>query len=136
VPEVGHPHYRPFRELQIASIRSDYTEQKAALDELHQKSGTPIFVANYMLADNQYTGEIVSYCSWSASLVSFLPKTDYIAFGRVRDPKTVEIMAHAPWFHVEAVLGDRIRPVGIYPERYRVEQFPTEDEIGTLGFHY
>jgi hypothetical protein len=133
LPPPGHPQYKRYRLCQIKGFGSDYGDQKAALDELHEKTRKDIFVASYSATQNQETGEVRSYCVWSEGVVAFLPKTDCICFFRPRDDENGDIVATAPWADAEAVLGDRIKPVGIYPERYLVEGFPTPEEVAALG---
>lgn len=134
LPSPQQPQYKRFRLLQLKGIGTDYKEQKVAVDELHGKTGKDVFVASYFALEKTDTGEIRSYCAWSAGVVTFLPKTDYIYFFRPRDSQNGDIVATVSWAEAEAVLGDRIKPVGIYPERYLVEGFPTEEEIAALGF--
>ena len=53
-----------------------------------------------------------------------------IAFTSLRDggqPLMVE------WDRVVDLVGDRMTPQGIYPERYRVDAYPTPDELARLG---
>lgn len=134
LPAPGRPGCQKFQLLRVKSIGSDYADQKATLDELHRNTDRDIFVASYSAVAMQGTGEIRSYCVWSAGVVAFLPKTDYIYFFRPRDNENGDIVATVPWDKAAAVLGDRIKPVGIYPERYLVEGFPSEAEITAWGF--
>lgn len=134
LPESRHPQYEKYRLLHIKSLASVYEEQKAVLNELHEKTGKDIFVAGYSAIEMKDTGEIHSYCVWSEGVIAFLPKTDYIYFFRPRGDQDGEVVATVPWADAEAVLGDRIKPVGVYPERYLVEGFPSEDEIASFGF--
>ena len=135
LPAPQHSHFKKYRLLQIKCFGSDYDDQKGALNELHEKTGKDIFVASFSAVEKQDSGEIRSYCVWSEGVVAFLPKTDYIYFFRPGDGQQGDIVATVPWAETEAVLGDRIKPVGIYPERYLVEGFPTEEEIAAFGFH-
>jgi hypothetical protein len=134
LPDPEHPEYKKYRLFQIKSIGSDYDDQKTALNELHDKTGKDIFVASYSAVEKKDTGEIRSYCLWSEGVVAFLPKTDYIYFFRPTGNQSGEIVAMASWTNAEAELGDRIKPVGIYPARYLVEGFPTQKEIADFGF--
>jgi hypothetical protein len=58
-------------------VASDYEQQKKFLDEVHERDGTDIFVANYTPLRRQ-SGEVYSCCSW-APCASLLPRTDEIA---------------------------------------------------------
>jgi hypothetical protein len=134
LPSTQHPRYMKYRMLQVKTIGSDYAEQKANLDELHEQTGKDIFVAGFFAISRQDTG-IRTYCVWGEGVLAFLPKTDYIYFVRAREGQPGQVAASVPWADAERVLGDRIKPVGIYPERYLVEGFPTEQEIAVLGCH-
>ena len=96
LPPPEHPQYKQYRLLQVKSFGSDYDDQKAALGELHEKTGKDIFVASYSAVAKQDTGEIRSYCVWSEGVVAFLPKTDYIYFFRPKDDKNGDIVATVP----------------------------------------
>jgi uncharacterized protein YtpQ (UPF0354 family) len=133
LPAEEHPRYKQFRLLQVKSFGSDYNDQKAVLDELHEKEGKDIFVASYSAVEMKETAEIRSYCVWSEGVVGYLPKTDYIYFFRPKDDESGDVVATVPWADAEMVLGDRLKPLGIYPERYLVEGFPTEEEIAAFG---
>jgi hypothetical protein len=44
-------------------------------------------------------------------------------------PEGEQLAASGPWEHVAAIVGDLLEPMGIYPERYRVRSFPSEEQI-------
>jgi hypothetical protein len=132
LPSENEPHYEKFKKLQVKSIGSDYTDQAEALNALHEKTGKDIFVASFSALRTKDTGGIRSYCVWSEGVVAFLPKTDDIFFFRAKGSDHGEIVATVPWEQAQAVLGQRIKPVGLYPERYLVEGFPTEEQFALL----
>jgi hypothetical protein len=135
LPEREEAPYEQFRLFEVKSFGMDYDEQKALLNEIHEKAEKDIFIASFSAVRKQDTGEIRTYCVWSEGVVALLPKTDYIYFFRPGDEEAGEIVATVPWALVEEILGDRIKPVGIYPERYLVEGFPMDEEIEGFGFH-
>jgi hypothetical protein len=132
LPGRGHPQYRRFKLLQVKTIGGDYAEQAEALKALHQKTGKDIFVASFSARQGKETGEVRSYCVWSEGVVSFLPRTDDIFFFRPKDGEG-DIVATAPWDRARAVLGDLMKPVGLYPERYLVEEFPSDEQLAAFG---
>ena len=133
LPEPNHREYKRFRLLQLKNFGSEYSEQQAALNELHEQTGKDIFVASFSAIENNTTGELRSYCVWSEGVVALLPKTDYVYFFRAGDGQDGKIVATVPWTEVETVLGDEFKPVGIYPERYLVKGFPTNEQIAGFG---
>ena len=74
------------------------------------------------------TGQQISYCVWTKDTVSLLPRTERIVLG---GEGHAPIMA--PWEKVVEIAGDLMTPMGIYPERYRVEGFPTAEQLAAMG---
>ena len=74
------------------------------------------------------TGERVNYCVWTAGAVSLLPRTERVIFGG----EGLEAVM-APWEKVAAVIGDLMTPTDMYPERFRVETFPTAEQLAAMG---
>jgi len=38
-----------------------------------------------------------------------------------------------PWDKLVEIAGDLMTPMGMYPERYRVDGFPTADQLAAMG---
>ena len=132
LPGQAVPQREKFRLLRVKTVGGDYAEQGEALNALHEETGKDIFVASYSARQKQ-SGEVRSYCVWSEGVVSFLPRTDDIFFFRPRGGEEGDVVAEAAWERAEAVLGDMLKPVGLYPERYLVEGFPSEEQLAALG---
>ncbi len=128
MPEANHPLYDDFRALRIQSFGQDYAEQKELLDELHEKTGEDVFVASYSVMQHKGSGYRTSYCVWTKGMVSLLPHTERIVLGG-EDQEPVM----AQWDKVVEVVGDLMEAVDIYPPRYRVREFPTEEQFRALG---
>jgi hypothetical protein len=132
LPGGSHPHHQKFKLLQVKTIGGGYGDQADALNALHEKTGKDIFVASFSALQKKETGEVRSYCVWSEGVVSFLPRTDDIFFFRPRGSEEGDVVATAPWGRAQAVLGDMMKPVGLYPERYLVEAFPSDEQLAAL----
>ena len=128
MPETGHPLFHEFHALQTQSLGQDYAEQKELLDKLHEKTGEDVFVPSFSVMEHKHTGQQVNYCIWTAGAISLLPRTERVIFGG-EGQETVM----APWEKVVEVVGHLMTPTGMYPERYRVEDFPTAAELATMG---
>ena len=128
MPEADHPLFDEFRKIRMLSSGQDYSEQKELLDRLHEKTGEDVFVASYSVMQHKDTGHQLSYCVWTKDTVSLLPQTEWIVLG---GEGQAPIMA--PWEKVVEIAGDLITPMGIYPERYRVEGFPTAEQLAAMG---
>ena len=129
MPEAAHPLYDEFRGLRIQSFGHDYAEQKELLDELHEKTGEDVFVASYSVMQHKDTGHRISYCVWTKGTVSLLPQAERIVLGGDDQPPVM-----APWENVAEIVGDLMTPMGMYPERYRVEGFPTAAQLVAMGY--
>ncbi len=128
LPENGHPLYWEFRKLQTQSFGRAYAEQKELLDKLYRRTGEDVFVASFSGMGREGTDEIVSYCVWSKGVLALLPRTDRVAFMRQDTDPVI-----AAWDGVVKVVGDMMEPMGMYPERYRVSEFPTEGQLAAMG---
>jgi hypothetical protein len=120
LPDSGHPHYQKFRTFQIQDLMNEYGQQAELLQGLHEG----MFVAKFMAIRNKESGEITSVCSWTKGVPSLLPRTDKV--GLSSDPKGEPILVE--WDR----LGGQMERLDLYPERYRVVDFPAESELERL----
>jgi len=128
LPDVSHPHYQEFRALQFQSHGQNYNEQKELLDKLHEKNQQDIFVASFAGMEDKATGQIITYCVWSREVLTLLPRTDRVAFvEKDREPTM------AAWDRVVEVVGGLMKPLDMYPVRYRVEEFPSDGQLAAMG---
>ncbi|MGO8752359.1 MAG: DUF1444 family protein [Thermoguttaceae bacterium] len=128
MPKDSHSLYDGFRMLRIQSCGQDYAEQKELLDQLHKERGEDVLVASYSVMQHKDTGYRTSYCAWIRGLISLLPQAERIVFGSDNQEPVM-----APWDKVVAIVGDLITPMGIYPERYRVQDFPSAEQLAAIG---
>jgi uncharacterized protein YtpQ (UPF0354 family) len=128
MPPSSHPHYEELRRLRMQTIADFYDHQKALLDKLHETTGEDVFVASYSSAEKKDTGEAWSYCVWAKGVLAWLPKTDKVVFmGVGMTPR------FADWDRVVAIANDLMQPMEMYPERYRVADFPNETQLADMG---
>jgi hypothetical protein len=133
LPPAGHPQFAAFKRLQLQTLGEDCNGQKSLLDALHQKQGQDLFVASYSAIQNEQTGELFSFCMWAEGVESLLPETDLIFFFRPDDGKEGKLAARAAWQHVQDCVGDLLEPQGMYPERHRVREFPSQRQLDELA---
>lgn len=70
----------------------------------------------------------MSYATWTDTANSLLPKTDVLVLGRIgSEPQMVE------WEKVVDVAGDLMEAVDIYPPRFGVRSFPSEEQLAAMG---
>jgi hypothetical protein len=130
-PDQSHPHWSGFRELQMQYLHQVYAEQKEMLGRLHEKQGKEAFVATFAVIEKD-DGSMYSIASWTKGIESLLPKVDWIAFAIVDEGEN-GMAALAPWEKVEKVAGHLMKPTDHYPQRFRVTDFPTAEELKELG---
>lgn len=129
MPTDGHSLYDQFRSLELKFLHSEYEEQKSILDAIHEKNGTDIFVASYSAIEKKDTGKLLSYCVWPQDVEALLPKTQKVVFVRGQD----EMPALGRWERVIEVVGRRMERTDHYPFRFRVTEFPSDEELAAIG---
>ena len=112
----------------MQSSDQDYAEQKELLDQFHEKTGEDVFVASFSVMQHKDTGHHTSYCVWPEGPISLLPRAERIVLGGDDQSPVMAL-----WEKVAEIAGDFMTPMGMYPERYRVEGFPTADQLAAMG---
>lgn len=128
LPDPSHPLYKDFRLLQIQTYGQEYDEQMELLNKLHEKKGEDIFVASYSAMENKENGNLLSCCVWSKNVLTLLPKTDLVAF--IQEGAKPRI---AEWDRVVETVGNLMEPLDMYPPRWRVSEYPTDEQLALIG---
>ncbi len=127
LPDMDNPHYEELHGLWLRSQGQDYAEQKDLLDKLHESRGEDVFVASFSVAQHKETGKRINFCVWADGAVTLLPRTEQIVLGTISETPVV-----ADWEKVESVVGELMTPLDMYPERYRVTEFPSAEQLAAL----
>jgi hypothetical protein len=135
LPDSEHPAHSRFRLLAVRSMAQDYAEQSELLKALHDENEEDVFVASFTAMQQKESGRVRSYCVWSEGIESLLPRTEEVFFFRPNDEGEGEIVAGGEWERVLQAAGHLMEPLGIYPERYRVKEFPTGEQLTQIGRH-
>lgn len=130
VPENDSPCYDQLRLFSLQAEAQDANEQKEGLDQLHEQNGTDIFVASVQAIEQQETGRVSTYCVWTKTVDTLLPKADLILFA---DIEADGIVAQAHWDIVFDRCSHLMKPQSIYPERYRVTEFPDKSILEEIN---
>ncbi|QDU58079.1 hypothetical protein Pan181_43050 [Aeoliella mucimassa] len=134
LPPTDHPLYSEFLLLQLQGLMGDYERQEELFRKraAQGKADVP-FLSRYTVMQNE-EGALRSYTIWPGVCPALLPKTDYVMFmSSDEQGLPTHLAAAASWEQVEQVVGSAMSPTDFYPERYRVERFPTEQELELLG---
>ena len=127
-PPPSHPLLPRFQVLEIKYLYPEYEEQKQLLEAWHAKEGTDIFVASYSCVQKT-DGSLFTYGLWSEGVDTLLPKAHKVMF--FQDGK--DIVAEGDWDHVVSIVGHLMEPTEHYPPRFRVQEFPTGDQLAAIG---
>jgi uncharacterized protein YtpQ (UPF0354 family) len=127
LPNVSHPSYKGFREFYLGTLGQDYAQQEDLLEKLHAENGEDVFVPTFS-AIKAPDGRLLSYATWTETTNTLLPKTDTLVLGRLGGkPHMVE------WQRAVDIVGDLMEAVDIYPPRYRVRSFPSDEQLAVMG---
>lgn len=128
LPPSDHPTYAAFKLAATRSIGGEYHEQKEVLEKLYATRGEDVFVASFSGTEHKATGVVALYCVWPQGTLTMLPKTDLIGL----IDRQEEVIGMVPWDEVERLAGNLLQPQGMYPERYRVELFLSQEQLAAL----
>lgn len=108
-----------------------YNEQKVQLETLYEKNGKDLFVASYSL-NQQDSGAYASVSVWTKGIATLLPVTDEVILVDPDKPKGENVVARAPWPLVAGSLGDLMLDTKMFPTRFYVSGFPTDEQLRRL----
>ncbi|MBN8232732.1 hypothetical protein JYK02_34960 [Corallococcus macrosporus] len=129
LPEPGSPSRIILERLAFVSRMRGYQEQTARLRQQQEQEGGKVFVAGY-LPEQDDQGHFYSRTVWSNEGESLLPRTDVILFVDAALGPDAPPVATVPWDLVVRDAGTLLMPeLGVYPERYRVQGFPSKEQL-------
>ena len=132
MPPEDSAHYGAFRRQRLWSFGRDYAEQQELLNKLHEQRETDIHAATFMVQEERGTGALWSFGIWSEDVDTLLPRTESVVFARGHE-RNPEVLGVAQWERVAEIAGDLMEPTDYYPERWRVRQFPTQEQLDALA---
>ena len=134
LPEAGSPAHAKLHELRMRTIGMEYNDQKELLDQIHQHTGENLVVASFCAVQHKDSGRVSSYSVWSEGVDTLLPQTDDLILLRPdAAADKIDVVAAGSFERVREVAGDLMEPQGTYPERFRVLDFPTQQQIAAIG---
>jgi hypothetical protein len=134
LPAMDSPVYGRFHELRLRTVGMEYNDQKELLDQIHKHAGEDLFVASFSAVKHKQTGRVTSYSVWSDGVQTLLPETDDIVLLRPNPAsEKVEVVAAGSFQRVREVAGELMQAEGTYPERFRVQEFPSSQQLAEIG---
>lgn len=114
--------------LQFSEQAGNYNSQKEQLEAAHQRKGSDLFVASFMVMQDK-TGQLKSIATWSEGVPTLLPKTDLIAFVQMETQDSVLVS----WEMAQRICGDLIHETPYIPARFEVRAFPSAAQQAALA---
>jgi len=134
LPAASSPVNREFCELRLRTMGMEYNDQKELLDQIHAHNGDSSFVASFSVMKHKECPRLRSYSVWSEGVETLLPETDDLLLLRPKaGTQEVQMVAANSFARVREVVGDLMQPIETYPERYRVIDFPTQQQLKEIG---
>lgn len=119
--------------LRADAVRSDYNEQKSALEARFDADGTDVFVGTVLEVEDDDEG-VHQYCVWTKGAQTLMPRAEYVVFVDLDKPEGKRVVAAARWEDVLSRMKDNVTESDEYwPRRYRVEGFPDARTLRSLG---
>jgi len=129
---AGHPQATRLKAVRVRAEAAGYRRQTAAI--LSEQGGHgPGFVATYVPLRDKGSGEPTSRCTWSAGVPTLLPKAEWVTFMRPLGDWSYRLEAVGTWESVREEVGGLMTEVGCYPPRYRVEAFPSDEQLARIN---
>ena len=117
------------RRIEIPVDLHEFAEQKALLEALHLKSRESLYVTPAELAHDEYGNPHTLAC-WTEGVDALLPSTDRVVLAR-SGPRSERISVEFSTALDE--VGRWMEATDLYPARFRVHGFPSNDELRALA---
>ena len=131
VPPPSSSAHEVFAQITNDELAGEYAVQAQWLEDEHARDGTDIFVATFAFGTEKCPD--FSCATWVSNVDTLLPRTDVIIFMDRKLPPERSMVAAGRWEDAVRVVGSRMEPAGMYPERYRLKSFPTAKELKRIG---
>ncbi|GMU06683.1 hypothetical protein [Corallococcus caeni] len=129
LPEPKSPSRSILENLAFASRVRGYQEQTERLRKQLEQEHSEVFVAS-LVPDKDARGRSFGQTVWSNEGEALLPRADVIVFIDAALGPDAPPVATVRWDLVVRDAGTLLMPeLGVYPERYRVQGFPSKEQL-------
>lgn len=127
-PGPEHPCSAEVSRLRVQSLQTDYAEQIERLREL--ANFAPEHFATFNACHLPRTGRTTSYCNWVNGATQSLPRTEHLVLlTGEKTRKNVPERFCVTWHDAMPIIGQLLEPDDIYPTRYRIQAFPSREQL-------
>lgn len=123
----GHPAEKLVNQLRVTEAAQLYGQQKELLERVAERTlDDTAFVGSYMAYttdDGDYGAEAV----WGEGVPTLLPRAPHVSV-MTEAGESISVA----WQDLVSIVGHRMEATSHYPERVRVQTFPTSDELARL----
>lgn len=121
------PEHQFFKETSI--LENEFMEQLYYAQKEQLNSSFEGVIGKHKLLDFVSNKKEYSLCVIEPDdIPASIPAASVIVFTH-----NEEMLAAAPLFHVLNLMGDAIQPLNLYPERFELNRFPTEEELDQIS---
>ncbi|RKG78158.1 DUF1444 family protein [Corallococcus terminator] len=129
LPEPESPSRSLLERLAFISRLRGYQEQTERLRREQEKDSEQLFIAGYLPEQNDQ-GRLFGQAVWSSVGATLLPRAEVIVFVDAALGPDAPPVASVRWDLVVRDAGTMLMPEpGLYPERYRVQGFPSKEQL-------
>jgi hypothetical protein len=132
-PESYYPALDRFHSLRLDGLGGDYKRQQLALESQRTERDQDLYIGDYWLINGFDDLPAHSSSMWPEGVPALLPVTEWVGLLRQHPTQGYQLAAYARWERVREVVGDLMTPLDTYPQRFRVDRFPTEKQLNAIG---
>lgn len=122
-----HPAAEAVFQLRVAERHRLYANQADLITRAYGDNG--VFPAK--LASYESASGVMEIGTWTNTVDTLLPRSTHVGFASVEEEWSFVV----PWDAAVGIVGHRMEPTHLYPERIRVHTFPDEGELAQLRAH-
>lgn len=126
LPPENHSAYPPLTVCASIHAQWIYNRHGQLLQRVLEARDTPFRVSEVGMIQN-IMGAAAPAVVWDAEQPAILAEADIVQFRRDGD-----VIGIAPFEQVQRIMGDKLKPMGGYPLRYRASFFPDDQELARL----
>jgi hypothetical protein len=129
LPPQDHPAFTLLETLFLSDLAQSYADQAQILNKVHEDLGIDVFVATASHYIDRKTGKSTILATWAEGIETLLPEATTVGFSSYDQ----QSMYTADWPRVREVVGNLMEATEMYPERYRLTRYPTDEQFRAMG---